>query len=297
MDGLLLASISFLSIVFCIIIAFILKLWFDERNTVHYTTKESLNQKNYDIKTDQNKDKSKSYIKKDYKEDAKQVYREDENKDTGKTSRNPTIEGTGNEERDEAEKKIGKKKMAKLQAKAEAKVQREQLQAEREDKKRRENELAKLSEEKRILEEQEEQKRLEKIRCEREEKEKRELEEYVKLKATFDIEEHGFDNENEVLSSINLNEQFISFIQKKKVVHVDELASHFHLKVDDIIERLTSLIEEKSITGVFDDRGLFVYINDAELQNVAKFINQRGRINLSVLAKNSNKFINLIPTD
>jgi len=39
-------------------------------------------------------------------------------------------------------------------------------------------------------------------------------------------------------------------------VHVDQVSSNFHLKPDVTIERINSLLEEKLITGVFDDRGL-----------------------------------------
>lgn len=314
MDGLLLASISFLCTLFCIIIGFIVKLWFDERNAVQRNEllKQSLNSKPFK-RYDQSRDES-HY--KESRESGKTDERiPDDNGDfisfyketTNKKATNAQVREDGNDddyttEKNtpddiETEKKMGKKKMAKLQAKAEAKIQREQQQAEREEKKRRENELAKQLEEKRILDEQEEQKRLEIIRLEREEREKHELEEYLKLKETFDVEEHGFDNENEELESANFSEQFISFIQKKKVVHVDELASNFRIKIEDVVERLTKLLQEKSITGVFDDRGLFVHVNKAELQNVAKFINQRGRIKLSELAENSNKFINLMPVD
>jgi len=42
-----------------------------------------------------------------------------------------------------------------------------------------------------------------------------------------------------------------------KVVHIDELASHFHsLKPEAIIAQLNTLLQEKRICGLFDDRGL-----------------------------------------
>ena len=42
-----------------------------------------------------------------------------------------------------------------------------------------------------------------------------------------------------------------------------------------------------------DDRGKFIYISPEELQAVAKFIKQRGRVTISELAESSNTLINL----
>lgn len=48
--------------------------------------------------------------------------------------------------------------------------------------------------------------------------------------------------------------------------------------------------------GVIDDRGKFIYISQEELDAVAKFVKQRGRVSLTELAENSNRLITLIPT-
>lgn len=47
------------------------------------------------------------------------------------------------------------------------------------------------------------------------------------------------------------------------------------------------------VSGVTDDRGKFIYISPEELQAVAKFIKQRGRVTISELAESSNTLINL----
>ena len=49
------------------------------------------------------------------------------------------------------------------------------------------------------------------------------------------------------------------------------------------------------LTGVMDDRGKFIYISEEELLNVKRFIEQRGRINISELAVASGELINLKP--
>lgn len=50
---------------------------------------------------------------------------------------------------------------------------------------------------------------------------------------------------------------------------------------------------ETPLSGVTDDRGKFIYISPEELQAVAKFIKQRGRVTISELAESSNTLINL----
>lgn len=49
------------------------------------------------------------------------------------------------------------------------------------------------------------------------------------------------------------------------------------------------------LAGVIDDRGKFIYIPMEELQAVAKFIRQRGRVSLAELVENSNSLISLTP--
>ena len=53
--------------------------------------------------------------------------------------------------------------------------------------------------------------------------------------------------------------------------------------------------EEGTLTGVIDDRGKFIYISRDELEAVAKFIRQRGRVSIAELAESSNKLINISP--
>lgn len=76
---------------------------------------------------------------------------------------------------------------------------------------------------------------------------------------------------------------------------MEDLATTFKLKTQAAIERITDLQNNGSLTGVIDDRGKFIYISEDELQQVAKFVKQRGRITITELAESSNKLINLTP--
>lgn len=78
---------------------------------------------------------------------------------------------------------------------------------------------------------------------------------------------------------------------------MEELADHFKLRPQDVVDRIKTLVSEGTLTGVIDDRGKFIYITVDELKAVAKFINQRGRVSVSELADYSNKLIRLEPED
>ncbi len=109
------------------------------------------------------------------------------------------------EEREELEEaglkvpegKIGKKKMEKLQAKADRKLAREAEEREREESKKKKAEQEEKDKKDREREEQEEKARKEQEQREREEKERKEQEEYLKMKEAFQVEEEGFDEEEE----------------------------------------------------------------------------------------------------
>lgn len=124
-----------------------------------------------------------------------------------------------------------------------------------------------------------------------EERERREHEEYLKMKADFEVQEQGFDEEE--TEQDELLQNFIDFIKTSKVVVLEDLAAHFKLKTQAAIDIIIDLQKENRLSGVIDDRGKFIYISEEELQAFAKFIRQRGRVSISELAEHSNSLINL----
>lgn len=180
--------------------------------------------------------------------------------------------------------KMGAKKRAKLEAKMEKKKAREAEEQMREMKKKKDEEL---EEEKRKLDEkreEEERKAEEAAMKAEEERKKKEQEEYEALKAAFSIEGEGFD-ENPEEDKENLLKEFINYIKAQKVVLLEDLAAHFKIKTQAAIDRISDLQSSGDLTGVIDDRGKFIYISQKELEDVAKFIKQRGRVSISDLAE------------
>lgn len=188
--------------------------------------------------------------------------------------------------------KIGKKKLEKLQAKADKKLQREAEQREREEAKKKREKEEEEEKKRKDLEIMEEKKKEDEEKRQREEQERREHEEYMKLKEAFTVDEEGCDA-NEGESEENRLQKFIAYIQETKVVLLEDLGAHFKMKTQDAIDRVKSLQESGDLTGVVDDRGKFIYVSRQELESVAKFIKQQGRVSISDLAANSNKLISL----
>uniref|UniRef100_A0A0K0D1N1 DDRGK domain-containing protein 1 n=1 Tax=Angiostrongylus cantonensis TaxID=6313 RepID=A0A0K0D1N1_ANGCA len=170
-----------------------------------------------------------------------------------------------------SDEKIGKRKVAKLQAKAERKALREQELIEREERKRREKEKEEKLERERAKELEEERLEQERLAKEKEEREKKELEEYLALKSSFAVEEEGFDQIEEEESN-NLMEQFAEYVKTSKIVNMDELAAHFGLKSDEAISRLHYFLDNGFLQGVMDDRGKFICITDDELNAGESYI-------------------------
>lgn len=164
----------------------------------------------------------------------------------------------------------------------------------REEKKKREKQQ---DEERKKLEEKEkadEKRKEEEERRAREEKEKREYEEYLKMKEAFKVEEEGFE-EGESEDEQNLLQEFVSYIKTQKVCVLEDLAGHFKLKTQAVIDRIRDLQNDNILTGVIDDRGKFIYISQEEMEAVVKFIKQRGRVSIVDIRENSDKLINLNP--
>lgn len=194
----------------------------------------------------------------------------------------------------EFDDKMGAKKRAKLEAKLEKKKARETEEHIRRDRKAKEEQAEQERKRAQEKEEEEERKREEAERKAEEERKRREQAEYDAMKAAFSVEGEGFD-EDEEESRENLLKDFVDYIKAQKVVLLEDLAAHFKLKTQAAIDRITDLQAAGELTGVIDDRGKFIYISQKELEDVAKFIKQRGRVSITDLAESSNNLINLNP--
>jgi len=133
------------------------------------------------------------------------------------------------------------------------------------------------------------------LKLQKEEQERKEHEEYLKLKESFVIEEVGEVGVLTEEESQALLQEFVDYIKDQKVLPLEDLAAHFDLKVQEVIDRVENLIEMGRLTGVMDDRGKFIYISKEEMEAVSTFIRQRGRVSITDLAESSNQLIRMTP--
>lgn len=189
--------------------------------------------------------------------------------------------------------KIGAKKRKKLEMKAEKRAARERELEDREEKKQRQALIEEERKREDELRKQEEKKREDEEKRLKEEKEQQELEEYLKLKEAFAVEEEGYDEDTNEGETQNKLHVFIEYIKNQKVVLLEDLAGHFQMKTQDAINRVQDLLAQEILVGVIDDRGKFIYIEKEELEAVAKFIKQRGRVSITELMESSVNLINL----
>ena len=76
----------------------------------------------------------------------------------------------------------------------------------------------------------------------------------------IEIEESG--NENEHCQNLqSLYQDFVELIKLRKLVSIESLALIFNISQQDVVQRISSLLESQTIEGVFDDRGKFLVIS------------------------------------
>ena len=109
----------------------------------------------------------------------------------------------------------------------------------------------------------------------------------------FQVENEGskFDEMND--ESQDLLNEFINYIKEQKVVVLEELAAEFGISTQEAVSRVEKLQKADRLTGIIDDRGKFIYITPDEMERVAAFIKKKGRVQISQLAAESNRLIQL----
>jgi len=198
--------------------------------------------------------------------------------------------GEGRAGRREAQKQ--QKKQEKKEAAAANREHREEMEREREEESSKKtdkySQKQKAKEEERLAREEAERK-------EREEKEKKEQAEFDDWKNMFSVEAEGEDNSDQ--ADAGAVEKFVDYIKVRKVVNLEDLAADFKMKTSVAIDRLKDLEKLGRLSGIFDDRGKYVYITTEEMAGVAEWLKNKGRISRADLVAACNKIVRLNPTE
>lgn len=206
-------------------------------------------------------------------------------------------DNSDDEDVDAGGKKLGTKKLAKLEQKEEKRVMREAMD---EDKARRREKQEKQEDDARERRQTEVDKEKEEEEAEAKriaDLKKKEEEEFDKWKDMFETGEDGAQADDDLEETQGLLHEFIDYLKAKKISPLDEVAAEFKLKSQEVVNRVEGLEAMGRITGLLDDRGKFIYISIEEMQAVAKWIRYQGRVSIADLAAESNKLVDLQPKE
>jgi DDRGK domain-containing protein 1 len=189
--------------------------------------------------------------------------------------------------------KAQRKQHMKLKKKAEKQAMKQAQRQAISDQGARKSAKAERESEYEAARERREQERLAEQQRLEDEKKRKEEEQYNEWVGAFSVEDTGSVEQLTAEESQGLLQQFVDYIEQRKVVELDELAAEFSLKTAEVVERIKQLEESDMLTGVLDDRGKYIFITPQEFQQVAAFIKRRGRVSISDIVAESNKLINL----
>lgn len=201
-----------------------------------------------------------------------------------------TDRGATSVDGDEQLTKIKKKKEAHREAKREAQAAR-QAALDAYHERQQAAEEARVAEE--ALERAEAEEAEEEARKHAEEEARKQQEEYDNWKNLISVEDTGESVEIDQLDDPALLQRFCDYVRNEKVVVLENLAAEFDLRTEDVVDRLTRLEENGTVTGFFDDRGKFIYVSMDEMKEVANLIQKRGRISIQDLATESSRILRL----
>jgi hypothetical protein len=87
----------------------------------------------------------------------------------------------------------------------------------------------------------------------------------------------------------NLREYLI----KKKLSLLEDASHKFSLTIKDLVEKIKKIEAEGLISGVFDERGKYLYIEQREWDAVKNYILGKGRLKKSDLMSECAKIIKI----
>jgi hypothetical protein len=208
-----------------------------------------------------------------------------------------TVEETNDESDDEDETGAyqGKSSKKKEKKRQEREAQRQADEAVRESRQTKQDRYSEMRKKKDEEREAEERKLEEEAKAQKAREDEAAALDFEKWKEEFSVDAEG-TTENQVQDgSQDLLSEFVEYIKKQKCVPLEDLAAEFKLRTQECINRISSLENLGTLSGVMDDRGKYIYISQEEMKAVADYIKRQGRVSISHLASKSNQFIDLEP--
>lgn len=114
-------------------------------------------------------------------------------------------------------------------------------------------------------------------------RERRETKEYQSWKSYITVVESG---EAAPLSKDDpeLMRRMCEYVRKEKVIDLQEMAAEFSMRTHEVIAMVTKLEQRGEITGFFADHSKYMFLSNGEMQELAQYIEERGRVDVQQLA-------------
>lgn len=71
------------------------------------------------------------------------------------------------------------------------------------------------------------------------------------------------------------------YLISKKLTLLEDASHKFSIKTNELVEKIKKLEQEGRVSGVFDERGKYLYIEDNEWNAVRNYITAKGRLKKS----------------
>ncbi|RNF07738.1 hypothetical protein TraAM80_03185 [Trypanosoma rangeli] len=77
----------------------------------------------------------------------------------------------------------------------------------------------------------------------------------------------------------------------RNILVLSDVAREYGVTVEVLVKLIETLLGDGAISGVFDDRGKFIFVAEAHYLKLALFIQQRGRVSVKELVRECNRVI------
>ena len=82
-------------------------------------------------------------------------------------------------------------------------------------------------------------------------------------------------------------------LRKHKLVLLEDLSHEFKLSTKDLVEKIKKLEGEGQVSGIFDERGKYLVIEDEEWRAIKNYISARGRVKKTDIMNECAKLIKI----
>ncbi|KAL7678286.1 hypothetical protein ACOME3_004516 [Neoechinorhynchus agilis] len=183
---------------------------------------------------------------------------------------------------------IGRKKLKKLQQKAERRQYRMEIEEQRERMKEIQEQKKLQVEAEERKKDNEKRKKLEEDQRLREDEKRKSDVLYREIKQGFEVSQEGFEFDDSKKISVA---EFIEYLKTSRVCPIEEIASHFSMKFGDVMNRINDLLNSGDLIGILDDRCRFIWVDEDILDRLARKAKSLGRFSISEFAAHCNDIV------